>query len=144
MSEPKQAIVVRADLKKMLEKEGKLGVQIAHASMKVFLDRAQVLNGKGTEIPELGATGDEWIGFPVTPLEKEWLLSGRFTKVVLKVNSEAELLEVHEKAKAASLLTAIVRDLGLTVFTEPTFTAVAIGPDDPEKLKPITGCLKLL
>ncbi len=140
MKEPKQVIVVRKDLKM---RTGKFGAQVAHATMKVFLDMAKVLNEKG-EFPELGAPGDMWLGIPLTPVTREWLLNERFKKIICYVESEAELVSVHEQAKAAGLLTALIEDLGETEFHGvKTKTAVAVGPDVPEKIDAITGGLKL-
>jgi PTH2 family peptidyl-tRNA hydrolase len=72
-------------------------------------------------------------------------LCGRFTKICVSVNSEAELLAVHEKARAAGVLTSLILDAGLTEFGGvPTHTAVAVGPDHASKVDQITGELPLL
>ena len=74
----------------------------------------------------------------------EWL-SGSFTKVCLSCDSEQELLDLHAKAKAAGILCSLIKDAGKTEFGGvPTYTAIAIGPDYPENIDPITGHLKLL
>lgn len=139
MSVPKQALVVRADLGMP---PGKLCVQGGHAAMKAFLDQGQIIDG--AQIPELGAAGDQFFAFPINAATKAWLL-GDYTKVALRVESEAELLEIHEKAKAAGLLTSVVTDLGKTVFQGvATKTAVVVGPAEPEKVNAITGHLKRL
>jgi len=65
-------------------------------------------------------------------LRKDLVAQGahaRFTKICVSVNSEAELLAVHEKARAAGVL---------------THTAVAVGPDHAGKVDQITGELPLL
>jgi PTH2 family peptidyl-tRNA hydrolase len=78
------------------------------------------------------------------PRVKEWL-AGKFTKIAVGVNSEAELLEVYSKAHAAGLIAELVTDAGLTVFNGvPTNTCIAVGPASHEDLQPITGELKLL
>jgi PTH2 family peptidyl-tRNA hydrolase len=101
---------------------GKQIAQGAHASMKVILDTPQP--------------------YP-TPMQ-EWL-TGRFTKVVVYVNTEQELLDVYQKAKDAGLPCSLIQDSGATEFHGvPTYTAVAVGPDVAEKIDPITGNLKLL
>lgn len=126
--EPKQVILARKDLKKM--GPGKLAAQVAHASMGALL--AQM--GKGPERTlrlEPGSAMQEW-------------LDNRFTKVVLGVESEADLHAFHERAKAAGLPCCLIKDAGLTCFKEPTYTTLAIGPAWPEELQPLTGELKLL
>ena len=78
------------------------------------------------------------------PRVKKWL-SGNFTKVAVYVESEKELFEVYHKAKNAGLITRLITDNGLTEFHNvPTNTCIAVGPDEHEKLQPITGHLKLL
>jgi PTH2 family peptidyl-tRNA hydrolase len=75
---------------------------------------------------------------------KAWL-DGLFTKIAVGVSSEDELLELYNKAKDAGLIVALIVDSGLTVFKGvPTVTCIAIGPDAPERLQPVTGHLKLL
>lgn len=75
---------------------------------------------------------------------EDWI-HGPFTKIVLGVNSKEELLAVYEKAKAASLLCALIVDSGKTEFNGvPTETCVAIGPNLREDIDPITGELKPL
>jgi len=73
----------------------------------------------------------------------EWL-HGSFAKVCVRVDSEEELLEIHEKALAAGLESHLITDSGKTEFKEPTNTCLAIGPDEAEKIDEITGHLKLL
>ncbi len=118
----KQVIVMRTDLNC---RKGKLAAQVAHASLKVFTDRATIEN-------------DQMV-VPLTPEMREWL-KGTYTKVVLGVDGEEELVRVHELALAAGIPTAIVTDLGLTEFHGvPTKTAVAVGPGDSDAIDLITG-----
>lgn len=113
----KQIIVMRKDLKMPT---GKMVAQGAHASMKATVMHME------------------------DPRVKEWL-SGLFTKVVVGVSSEEELLQVHQAALDAGLITEKIVDSGLTVFDGVhTLTCIAVGPDTHENLKPITGNLKLL
>lgn len=123
----KQVIVVRKDLNM---RKGKIAAQAAHASLKVFLDRKKTCDG-----------------FLVVPLDSamsEWV-NGIFTKVVVCVDSEAELLEVYRKAGDAGLPSSLVRDAGHTEFHGvPTYTTVAIGPADADAIDAITGGLRLL
>ena len=109
---------------------GKMVAQGAHASMRAIL-----------------ALGHAEAGNFVIPLDEllePWLL-GRFKKICVSVNSEAELLALHEKSKAAGLITALIQDAGLTEFGGvPTYTALAVGPDRADRVDAITGTLPLL
>ena len=136
----KQIIIIRKDLKM---RKGKLAAQAAHAAMKVVLDRMQ--------IQEYAKESTIWEGcfvWHMTVFESEPLHrwpKGAFTKVVVSVDSEEELLEIKRKAEEAGILCALVTDAGKTEFHgERTNTAVAIGPEWASKLEPITGNLKLL
>lgn len=125
----KQVIIVRKDLKMSV---GKTSAQVAHASMKAILDTCNLLEGRilfKSQMPE--------------PMY-QWL-TGIFTKVVLAVNSEEELLELYNKALCAGLICSLVTDAGLTVFNGvPTNTCIAIGPEESYKIDAITNHLKLL
>jgi len=126
-TEHKQVIVLRKDLNM---RKGKMVAQGAHASMAAILKLA-VREGDRLVIPL-----DERI--------EPWLL-GRFTKICVSVNSEAELLAIHEKSLAAGVLTSLILDSGVTEFGGiPTNTAVAVGPDQVSKVDAITGGLPLL
>jgi len=79
-----------------------------------------------------------------TDAQRAWL-AGTFAKVCCRVNSEAELMEIHDKALAAGLEVHLITDSGKTEFHgEPTRTCLAIGPDDADKIDAITGHLELL
>jgi len=129
----KQVIVIRKDLKM---RRGKEIAQGAHASMKVilnYLDYKRTINNGNTPVYEL----------EVTSSISEWL-DGIFTKVVVYVESEEELLSVYEKAKEAGLPCSLIKDRGLTEFHNvPTYTCVGIGPDESSKIDKITGNLSL-
>jgi len=114
----KQSIIVRTDIKMG---KGKLAAQVAHAAVMA----AEVAR---TERPE-------WF--------KEWMETGQ-KKVVLKVSSQEELLQLYEEARRAGLPASIVVDMGLTQLPPGTLTAVAIGPAPDELVDKITGRLKLL
>lgn len=133
MSDPKQVIIIRKDLNM---RKGKMVAQGAHASMAVLLN----LGG----IESMGGEDREF----VIPLNREPLLKwieGAFKKITVSVDTEAELLEIFAKARDANILCSLIRDNGLTEFGGvPTLTAVAIGPDYPDKIDPLTSHLKLL
>lgn len=126
----KQVLVVRKDLNM---RKGKIAAQCAHASMKVILDTME-RESKTSRLLFLkeGTAMRDWI-------------EGIFTKVCVSVNSEAELLDLRDKAKAAGILHAIIQDAGKTEFHGvPTYTVVAIGPAWSDEIDPITGHLPLL
>lgn len=113
----KQIILMRTDLGM---RKGKMIAQGAHASMK-----AVVLHYEDPRIVE-------------------WL-SGSFTKVVVKVDSEEQINNICLAAIEAGLIAESIVDEGRTTFHGvPTLTCAAIGPDTDENLRNITGDLKLL
>lgn len=124
----KQVIALRKDLNM---RKGKMIAQGAHASMAAVLDRAQ-RSGRELSI----SLDDPDIG--------PWL-EGKFAKIAVGAESEAELVALYEKALAAGLPCSLIRDSGLTEFAGvPTLTACAIGPAEISKIDPITSHLKLL
>lgn len=130
---PKQVIVMRKDLNM---RKGKMVAQGAHASMKVILDRMHDIDLFS------GSTAFGMIDIP-TAMQK-WI-DGLFTKVCVSVDSEQELIDIYTKAKEAGIPCSMIEDSGLTEFNGVvTKTCIAIGPEYPEKLDPITGHLKLL
>jgi PTH2 family peptidyl-tRNA hydrolase len=127
MLEHKQTIVLRKDLNM---RKGKMVAQGAHASMRAILQLGRQENGSYI--------------IPLDERVEPWL-SGRFKKICVSVNSEAELLALYEKALAAGLIAALIRDAGLTEFGGvPTYTALAVGPDRADRVDEITGGLPLL
>lgn len=117
MGEMKQVIVLRKDLGM---RAGKMVAQGAHASLAVTLENLD----------------DERV--------KTWL-AGPFAKVCVRVESLEELMEVADAAEDAGLLLREIVDNGRTEFHGvPTTTCIAIGPDTPERIDPVTGHLRLL
>jgi PTH2 family peptidyl-tRNA hydrolase len=114
----KQSIVVRNDLRM---KKGKIAAQVAHAAL---------INAEETrkKKPELF---------------KKWWEEGQ-KKVVLKVESLDELLNLVEDAKKMDILYTIIEDSGLTQIPSGTITCAAFGPDKEDKIERVTGKLKLL
>jgi len=110
----KQVIVLRKDLGLS---PGKAAAQAAHASLQAC---------------KLAKAADL----------KKWEKEGA-KKVVLAVESEAELLDVFQRAKRARLPAAIISDAGLTEIPAGTKTAVGIGPAEDAKIDAIVGSLKL-
>jgi PTH2 family peptidyl-tRNA hydrolase len=114
----KQVIILRKDLNM---RKGKMVAQGSHASLGAYRHGMGVCPGMITEW--------EWTGQ---------------TKICVGVDTEQELFNLHEKAKASALPRYLVKDAGKTEFKEPTFTALAIGPAPAEEIDKITGDLKLL
>lgn len=126
----KQVIVIRKDLKMRL---GKAVAQGAHASMAAILDQGGLKHPNSHKLV-----------IDMTPEVEEWIM-GRFTKICVGVDSKEELLELYTKAAEDGIICSLITDQGLTEFHGvPTLTAVAIGPDETEKIDKITGHLKLL
>lgn len=110
----KQVIVVRKDLKMPT---GKVAAQSAHASV------AAVLRSQKKKVEEWNKTG--------------------MKKVILRVDSQKELLSIKKDAEELKLVTALVQDAGRTFFKGPTKTCLAIGPDKESKIDKVTGKLKM-
>lgn len=117
----KQVIVMRKDLNM---RRGKEIAQGAHAAMAFLSIKEQQV-------------------IPLSVVERDWL-EGKFTKICVRVDSEAELDEIVAKAKAAGVECHLIVDSGKTEFGGvPTKTCCAIGPDLAEKVDLITSSLKL-
>lgn len=118
---------------------GKQAAQVAHASMKVFFDMSVLETCRYYEgTPEEQKTVC-MVTSPLTPEMESWI-SGTFTKVVVGVETEEQLLEAHRLAKEAGLPTSLIQDIGATEFKGvPTYTTCAIGPADSEAINKITG-----
>ena len=131
----KQVIVIRKDLNM---RKGKMIAQGAHASMKVFFDIMEDYETSGGMQSLI-----TYKRFFPTMAMREWI-KGEFTKIVVSVDSEEELLKLHQNALNKKIPCSLIKDAGHTEFKEPTYTAVAIGPDESEKIDKLTGHLKLL
>ena len=113
----KQVIVVRSDLKMGT---GKIAAQTAHASISAM---------------EKTMRDNEAI------VEK-WKEEG-MAKIVLKVGSEDELLQLFESLKKRFPV-ALIKDAGHTQVDANTATCIGIGPVDGKEIDKYTGKLKLL
>ena len=126
--EPKQVIVIRKDLNM---RKGKIAAQASHASMGAILNFS-------TKV------GDNEFSLKIDDPTAEWL-GGRFTKICVSVDNEQELLDIYNQAQELNINVKLIKDAGLTEFNGvPTLTCLALGPEYPDKLDPITGHLKLL
>ena len=131
----KQVIVVRTDLKMSV---GKIGSQVAHASLAVLTHRLQL----GGYYPY-----DERESIDPQPYDDAmtFWLHNSFTKICLAIDSEQDLLDLYAKAEAAGLPRSKIEDNGATVFHGvKTLTCCAFGPCPVDVLDELTGHLKLL
>ena len=64
-------------------------------------------------------------------------------KVVLRCESEQELLELEAAAERAGLPNALIRDAGHTVVAAGTVTCLGIGPAQIDAIDALTRELKL-
>ncbi len=111
----KQVIIVNEALKLP---RGKLAAQVAHASVAALLETES-----RTQIA--------------------WLEEG-MPKVVLKVEDEAALRDLEQKAASLGLPVSLIEDAGRTVIPEGTITCLGIGPAEDARIDEVTGGLKLL
>ncbi|KAF0693676.1 Aste57867_15379 [Aphanomyces stellatus] len=118
-SEPlKMVLVIRTDLNMSV---GKVGAQCGHATLGAYK-----LAVKRTE-----------------RTVASWEASGQ-AKIVLRVDSEADLLHLATQAQGAKLVHYIVVDAGRTEIAPDTKTVLAIGPAARSAIDKITGHLKLM
>lgn len=115
MSDLKQVILVRADLK--LSK-GKMSAQVAHASVEAVLKSDQ-------------------------KMVQKWRAQG-MKKSILKVADLKELRSFVQLAEDAGLVNALISDAGRTHLEPGTITCLSIGPDVSESVDAVTGKLHLI
>lgn len=108
-------MVVRRDLKMG---KGKIAAQCCHGSIGSY---------KRTD----------------SKLIKKWESDG-YVKVVCKVDSLEELLDLKKEADKNNVSNYLVVDAGRTQLPTSTTTVLGIGPDEDEIMDKITGDLKLL
>ena len=148
----KQVIVFRKDLLKGPNaiRKGKFGAQVAHASLGSLLT---LFNRYKQEPIKLGLRGESEPGqvqyeYSVVFKEKSVLddwLNGKFTKVVVSVDSDEELIALNKALDETYIPHALITDAGLTEFHGvPTNTCLGIGPYVAEEIDKFTGHLPLL
>lgn len=138
----RQVIVVRTDLSMP---RGKIAAMAAHASMTFIAQRF----GDWEYYPGNDAWFPDADGYSTA--EKLWLTELEpgsddqlsFAKIVCGVDTEAELQYLFEEAVDHGLVVQKVIDGGYSHNKPGTFVAIAIGPDYPDNLNPVTGKLKL-
>lgn len=114
----KQVIIVRRDVNMGT---GKIAAQVAHAAVM------------GAE--KVKASRREWFN--------SWFAAGQ-AKVVVKVKSIEELMDIRMRAEELNLPVVQVHDSGLTQIPSGTITCVGIGPAPSELIDKVTFELKLL
>lgn len=148
----KQVIVFRKDLLKGPNaiRKGKFGAQCAHASLGSLL---KLFNIYKQEPIRLGLSGDVESGqvqykynviFGENTVLDDWL-NGKFTKIVVSVDSDEELIALNKALDETYIPHALITDAGLTEFHGvPTNTCLGIGPYISEEIDKFTGNLPLL
>ncbi|PVD31332.1 hypothetical protein C0Q70_06744 [Pomacea canaliculata] len=114
----KMVLVVRNDLKMG---KGKIAAQCAHAAVGA-VEKASRKDPSNL---------------------RQWRLTGQ-QKVVVKVEDEASLLDLAEKAIASGLVTCLISDAGRTQIAPGSKTVLGVGPGPCELVDQVTGHLKLL
>ena len=147
----KQVIVFRKDLLKGPNaiRKGKFGAQCAHASLGALLTLFSVYKQElvrlGTFDVEPGKIQYEYnLTFGKDSILNDWL-NGKFTKVVVSVDSDEELVALNKALDETYIPHALITDSGLTEFHGiPTNTCLGIGPYEAEEIDKFTGNLPLL
>lgn len=127
----KQVVVVRKDLGMPV---GKLAAMVAHAAM-TFILHVWSTTKMFTE--------DQWRWLTDTDPGLEEVGQVSMAKIVCAADDEAHLLAVEQAAKDAGLTVHRVIDSGYSHNPAGTLTCIAIGPDYPERLDPVTGKLRI-
>ena len=147
----KQVIVFRKDLLKGPNaiRKGKFGAQVAHASLGALLKLFNVYKQEPVRVglyeAEQGQIQYEYsVVFKEKSVLDDWL-NGKFTKVVVSVDSEEELIALNKVLDDTFIPHALITDAGLTEFHGvPTNTCLGIGPYIAEEIDKFTGNLPLL
>lgn len=101
--------------------KGKIAAQVGHAAVKATLQSGELR-------PEL---------------LDAWLSTGQ-KKVCVKADDVRQLEQIEQQAKHHQILTSKIYDAGHTQIPAGSYTVLALGPDEEEKLDALTGELKLL
>ena len=121
--EHKMVIVMRTDLGMH---RGKMATQSAHAASMGILFHEDNEENRDARLTQ-------------------WVMESAIIKVCLRVDSEEELAEIEQLARAAKLEVQGITDIGRTAFKGvPTRTCICIGPNIAEEVDKITGHLRLL
>jgi PTH2 family peptidyl-tRNA hydrolase len=141
MSETKQVIVVRKDLKC---RKGKMMAQVAHASLAAVLNLMDIRVSHTIEAGKLVSYDEYMLKIKQSNPVSVWLRD-KFTKIVVGIPTEQDMIDLHERAKQMKIPCALITDCGLTEFHDvPTITTLALGPAKSDILDELTGNLILL
>ena len=126
----KQVIVIRRDLKMRRGKEIAQGAHASSAWLAFMVARAvDTATGSATIV--------------LDPDALVWITSS-VRKVTLQVQTEEDLVALHEAALALGLTSHLIRDSGRTEFGGvPTLTALAVGPGLAATIDQVTGHLSI-
>ncbi|XP_046746592.1 peptidyl-tRNA hydrolase 2, mitochondrial-like [Diprion similis] len=116
----KMAIIVRSDIPMS---KGKTASQCAHAALECYRAARANQNNKA--------------------MLKMWELTGQ-PKIVLRVSSQTELMNLAQKAKKDGVIAAIIQDAGRTQLAPGTVSVLGLGPGPKEDIDRLTLNLKLL
>lgn len=137
-TDPKQVIVARRDLRMP---SGKLAAQVAHASIKVFLDIGTWIDNYQSNRENEPFNKFE---FPKVSEAMEYWMRESFPKAVLGIDSEMDIEILYAEAQRAGLPCSKIIDTGRTVYNgEHNLTCIAIGPAERSVIDKITGHLPL-
>lgn len=114
----KMVVLLRTDIPAM--SQGKGAAQACHAAVDAFRAASR--------------RRPEWVD--------AWDAGGS-KKIVLRIDSEEQVLALVRAARVAGLPSAAIRDAGLTQLAAGTLTAAAIGPAPAAEVDRITGHLRL-
>jgi len=137
----KQVIVVRKDLKM---KAGKLAAQVSHASMAPLTTRLRMSEAvRDPDEEDVTLSITFWNGDEHDDAFLEWV-RGSFTKVVLEIETEQDLLDLIERAEEEQVPGFKIEDEGRTAFHGvKTLTCASFGPCYSDVFETLTGHLKL-
>ncbi len=144
----KQVIVVRKDLSMPT---GKLAAMVAHASMTFIIKRLAASYQQAypddlathIHLSDLRFTKDEYRWMTELDPGLEDLGQVSMAKIVCAVDNLTELLAVEMRAERACVDWHRVTDSGHSHNKPGDIVAVAVGPDWPDLLEPVTGGLKV-
>ncbi|KAJ2795269.1 hypothetical protein H4R21_005178, partial [Coemansia helicoidea] len=113
----KLVLIVRTDLGMS---KGKIAAQCAHAALACYKDASR----------------------RAASTVAAWEMTGQ-AKVALRCDSEAEMLELQGKARAAGLVAQSICDAGRTQIAAGSRTVLGIGPGPTGAIDRISGHLRL-
>lgn len=145
-NDAKQVILIRKDLQMPA---GKLGAQVAHASLACILQMGKWTQECFDGLMGTGALSNDFTISLKPDIDSQdsavhdWMTKS-FPKITLEVKNEAQLKRYYDEAVAAGLPASWIVDAGRTIFNGvPTPTCVGIGPASREQIDAITKRLRV-